>query len=187
MNRQWLGHEWLSAQVVTVNPLFIMLLIPVFSYVIYPAIDKIFPLTALRKISIGFFVTVFAFSMAAVIQVWIDRGATPSIGWQILAHFILAAAEVMVSITCLLFSYTQAPKKMKSFVMSVFFLSITLGDLFTAGVNWFIENEDGSVKLEGAAYFWFFAGIMLATAIAFIPVAAWYKEKTYIQDNAREE
>jgi POT family proton-dependent oligopeptide transporter len=187
MNRQWLGHEWLSAQIVTVNPLFIMLLIPVFSYVIYPAIGKIFPLTALRKISIGFFVTVCAFSIAALIQVRIDRGATPSIGWQILAHLILAASEVMVSITCLLFSYTQAPKKMKSFVMSVFFLSITLGDLFTAGVNWFIENEDGSTKLEGAAYFWFFAGIMLATAVVFIPVAAWYKEKTYIQDNASEE
>ena len=88
----------------------------------------------------------------------------------------------MVSITCLEFSYTQAPKKMKSLIMAVELLSISLGNLFTAGVNFFIQNEDGSSKLEGASYFWFFAGTMLLTAVIFIPVAVLYKEKTFIQD-----
>lgn len=111
MNRNWLGYEWLPAQIVAVNPLFIMALIPLFSYVIYPAISIIFPLTPLRKVSIGFFVTAVAFTIPALIQKQIDAGLTPSIAWQILAHLILASAEVMVSITCLEFSYTQAPKK----------------------------------------------------------------------------
>ena len=71
---------------------------------------------------------------------------------------------------------------MYSFIMAVFFLSITLGNVFTAVVNIFIQNEDGSSKLEGASYFWFFAIMMLLTAIIFVPVAARYKEKTYIQD-----
>ncbi|HDY89162.1 MAG TPA: hypothetical protein ENH82_13735 [bacterium] len=71
---------------------------------------------------------------------------------------------------------------MKSFIMAVFFLSTTLGNLFTAGVNKFIQNDDGTIKLEGASYFWFFAIMMLLTAVIFIPVAARYKEKTYIQD-----
>jgi POT family proton-dependent oligopeptide transporter len=182
MDRNWLGHQWLSSQIVAVNPLMIMILIPVFSFVIYPAINRVFRLTPLRKISIGLFVAASVFVVSAWIETKIIAGGKPSIGWLILAYLILTSAEVMVSITCLEFSYTQAPKKMKSFIMAVFFLSITLGNAFTAVVNIFIRNEDGSSKLEGAAYFWFFAIMMLLTAVIFVPVAARYKEKTYIQD-----
>jgi len=187
MNRYWLGHEWLSAQIVSVNPLMIMILIPVFSFAIYPAINKVFPLTPLRKISIGLFVAAMAFAVPALIETRITAGARPSIAWLILAYLILTSAEVMVSITCLEFSYTQAPKKMKSFIMAVFFLSISLGNAFTAVVNKFIQNPDGSSKLAGASYFWFFTMMMLINAVVFIFVAARYREKTYIQDEAPEE
>ena len=182
MNRNWLGREWLPPQIMAANPLMIMILIPIFSYVIYPAINKVFRLTPLRKISIGLFVAALTYVVSAWIETRIGAGERPSIGWLVLACLIITAAEVMVSITVLEFSYTQAPKKMKSFVMSVSLLSISLGNLFTAGVNFFIQNEDGSSKLEGASYFWFFAGAMFLTAVIFIPVAILYKERTYIQD-----
>lgn len=184
MNRNWLGHEWLSSQIVAVNPLMIMILIPIFSFVIYPAMNKLFRLTPLRKISIGLFIAASVFVVSAWIETRIAAGDKPSVGWLILAYLILTSAEVMVSITCLEFSYTQAPKKMKSFIMAVFFLSITLGNAFTAVVNIFIQNEDGSSRLEGASYFWFFATMMFLTAVLFVPVAARYKEKTYIQDES---
>ena len=187
MNRNWLGHEWLPAQIVAVNPLLIMALIPLFNYVIYPAISLIFPLTPLRKVSIGFFVTAVAFAIPALIQRSIDAGFEPSISWQILAHIVLASAEVMVSITCLEFSYTQAPKKMKSFIMAVFLLAINVGDLFTAAVNYFIQNEDGTSKLAGPSYFWFFTGLMMVASVIFIFVAAGYREKTYILDEKAPE
>ena len=92
-------------------------------------------------------------------------------------------AEVFVSITCLEFSYTQAPKKMKSFIMSAYLLSVSLGNIFVSLVNIFIQNEDGSSKLAGAEYYVFFAACMLITAILFVPYAMIYKEKTYIQDS----
>ena len=182
MNRNWFGHEWLPAQIVTLNPFFIMALIPTFEYVIYPLINKVFRLTALHKISAGLFMTALVFTVSALIQRRIDLGETPSIGWQALAHLLLASSEVLVSITCLEFSYTQAPKKMKSFIMAVFFLSITLGNMFTGAVNNFIQNKDGTSSLPGASYYWFFVKIMLVTAVLFIPVVVLYKEKTYIQD-----
>ncbi len=182
MNRNWFGHEWLPAQIVTLNPFFIMALIPTFEYVIYPLINKVFRLRALHKISAGLFMTALVFTVSALIQKRIDLGETPSIGWQALAHLILASSEVLVSITCLKFSYTQAPKKMKSFIMAVFFLSITLGNIFTGQVNKYIQNEDGTSSLPGASYYWFFVKIMLVTAVLFIPVVLLYKEKTYIQD-----
>jgi len=187
LDRFWLGREWLPTQIVAVNPLMILVLIPTFSYVIYPAINKVFRLTPLRKIGIGLFLAATPFIINAFIEKRIVAGGTPSIGWLILAYVLLTAAEVMVSITCLEFSYIQAPKKMKSFIMAVFLLSISLGNAFTALVNKFIQNPDGTSKLEGPNYFWFFVIVMFVTAALFIPVARRYKVKTYIQDEAPAE
>jgi POT family proton-dependent oligopeptide transporter len=184
MNRTWLGHTWLPTQIVALNPLMILILIPVFSYVIYPAINKIFPLTPLRKIGLGLLLAASPFVVSALIETGIVAGGAPSIGWMVLAYALLTSAEIMVSITCLEFSYTQAPKKMKSFIMAVFLLSISLGNAFTAVVNAVIVNEDGTSKLAGASYFWFFTIVMLVTAVIFVFVARGYKEKSYIQDEA---
>ena len=181
MDRTIFGIELLPSQLPAANPLLVMLLIPIFSYKIYPLTNKVFTLTPLRKISIGLFITVLAFVICAVIQEKIDAGLTPHISWQILAYIILTSAEVMISITCLEFSYTQAPTKMKSFIMAFFMMSIAIGNLFTSAVNFFIENDDGSSKLAGADYFWFFSLLMLITATAFIFLAKNYKEKSYLQ------
>ncbi len=95
----------------------------------------------------------------------------------------MTAAEVMVSITGLEFSYTQAPRKMKSLVMGVFLLSITLGNLFTAKVNGIIaaQKAAGSSFLEGATYYWFFTAVMAVTAVAFVLWSQFYRGRTYIQ------
>ncbi len=181
MDRRLLGFEILSSQLQAANPLLVMILIPVFTYLLYPAISKFFVLTPLRKISIGLFIAAVAFGISAVTQEKIDAGLTPHISWQILAYTVLTSAEVMIAITCLEFSYIQAPVKMKSFIMAFFMMSIAIGNLFTSAVNFFIENEDGTSKLAGADYFWFFTLLMLITAIVFIFVAKTYKEKTCIQ------
>jgi POT family proton-dependent oligopeptide transporter len=187
MNRYILGYTIKSSQLVAVNPLAILFLIPVFSYVVYPIMNRVFPLTALRKISMGLLFTTLPFMVSALVENRIQAGQQPSILWMFLAHILIAAAEVMVSITVLEFSYTQAPKTMKSFVMAVFFLSIALGNLFTGLVNRFIQAEDGTSLLAGASYFWFFSGAMLITAVIFIPVAYFYPVRTYIQDSTSSE
>jgi POT family proton-dependent oligopeptide transporter len=102
--------------------------------------------------------------------------------WQILAFVVLSAGEVMVSITCLEFSYTQAPKKMKALIMALFYFSISAGNFLTSFVNKFIQNSDGTSKLPGASYYWFFTGLMAAAAFVFIFVALKYRVKNYTQD-----
>ena len=105
--------------------------------------------------------TVIAFVLSAKIELLIAEGYHPNIVWQLLAFVVITSAEVMVSITCLEFSYTQAPRALKSVIMALFLLSVSFGNAFTSLVNYFIQNEDGSVLLAGAAYYWFFAGVML--------------------------
>jgi proton-dependent oligopeptide transporter, POT family len=189
MDRSFLGFTWLSSQIQAINPIMIMVLIPVFNGVkalkwpgVYPLLHKVWPLTPLRKIGIGFFLTVPAFLIPAWIEMQIEAGETVNIAWQLFAYAIMTTAEVFVSITCLEFSYTQAPKKMKSLIMAFFLMSVSLGNIFVSAVNFFIQNDDGTSKLTGPDYYLFFSACMLVTAIFFIPVALRYKEKTYIQD-----
>jgi POT family proton-dependent oligopeptide transporter len=143
-------------------------------------------LSELRKIAIGLFLTVAAFAIPTWVQVNIDHGGIPHIGWQLFAYVVLTSSEVMVSITCLEFSYTQAPKTMKSFVMGFFMLSVAAGNLFTSAVNFFIQNKDGSSKLAGAEYYWFFTLAMFITAILFTVVVRFYRGQTYIHEELPE-
>jgi proton-dependent oligopeptide transporter, POT family len=111
-------------------------------------LGRVFKLTPLRKISLGFFLTVPAFLIPAWIQQEIDSGAIVNISWQLMAYVVMTAAEVFVSITCLEFSYTQAPKKMKSIVMAAYLLSVSLGNLFVSGVNIFIQTDPPAFKAD---------------------------------------
>jgi POT family proton-dependent oligopeptide transporter len=175
MDRHLFGVNWLPAQIQTVNPIFILGMLPLFSYALYPAINRVFRLTPLRKIGLGLFLAVVAFLIVGAIQLRIDAGGHPHILWQILAFLVLTAAEIMVSVTHLEFAYTQAPKEMKSLVMCTYLGAISLGNVFTAAVNFFIQNPDGTAKLAGAAYYFFFAAVMLATALLYLPVARAYR------------
>ena len=76
---------------------------------------------------------------------------------------------------------------MKSFIMGFFMLSISIGNIFTAWVNYFILNPDGSSKLEGASYFYFFAIIMSITALLFLIILKYFKPKTYLHAEGNME
>ena len=80
MDRRFLGFEWLSSQIQAVNPIMIMVFIPIFGFWIYPAIDRVFKLTPIRKIGIGLFLTVPAFLIPAWIETRIAAGEVVNIG-----------------------------------------------------------------------------------------------------------
>ena len=69
------------------------------------------------------------------------QGESPNILWQIWAYLLLTSAEIMVSIVCLEFAYTQSPKSMKSMVMSLFLLSVFFGNTIAGLVNRYIQVE----------------------------------------------
>jgi len=261
MNLHFMGIIWLESQVQAINPLLILIYIPLFAYVIYPLASKVIKLTPLRKILIGFALTVVSFAIAAYAQGLIEKeeahfdetilpmvlrgdvdvaatckamrleeqnscaveletvcakpqdkssekppytamakpiikagvavmkdGSTqranwPTVGWQLLAYVVITAAEVLVSITCLEFSYTQAPPQMKSLIMSFYLLSVSLGNLFTAAVNRFTMDANGNSTLVGANYYWFFTKLMIGATVLFVFVVVLYKPREYLQDD----
>jgi dipeptide/tripeptide permease len=256
MNRRFLGVDWLESQIQAINPLLVLLFIPLSTLVVYPAIGRLVAVTPLRKILAGFALTAVAFAITAHAQGLIDREAAgfrgrvaafpadgldleateaairaagmnataaafsaattappaaaaaarldaavaagvavtrdgghirarwPSVGWQLLAYVVITAAEILVSITCLEFSYTQAPPQMKSLVMSLYLLSVSLGNLFTALVNAVMQDAAGRPLLAGAAYYWFFTGCMVAATLLFVPLLWTFAPRDYLQPEA---
>ena len=185
MDRVVFGYELLPSQIQAANPILVLMLIPLFYYGIYPWMKRnLFEMTPLRRIAIGFFICIPAFAVPALIETKISAGMTPHISWQFLSYLIMTAAEILISITCLEFAYTQAPKTMKSIVMGCFLASVTLGNLFTAGVNIVIQNDDGTVTLSGANYYWFFTATIAVTAVLFLLVLKFYIPKEYVQDES---
>lgn len=114
----------------------------------------------------------------------------PNIGWQFFAYLVLTSGEIMVSIVCLEFAYSQSPRKMKSLIMGVYFLGVSLGNAFVSIVNAVIgsvQKATGVNPLEGASYYWFFGGLMLLTALIYMVWAPFYKGETFIQGEDEED
>ncbi|WP_419800402.1 POT family MFS transporter [Mucilaginibacter sp.] len=184
LDRHILGLNLLPEQVQTVNPIFLLLFIPIFTYGIYPFFENTLGIktTPLRRIGAGLALTGLSFVIIALLQTEIDHGAHPSVWWQILAYVILSAGEVLVSITGLEYAYTQSPKSMKSTMSAIWLLTVAIGNVFTAFVNSSISNKGFFSRFEGANYFWLFVGIMAAFLIVYLFVSPRLKERSYITE-----
>lgn len=141
-------------QVQVVNGLFILMLAPIFSFGIFPFVNKFVKVTPLRKIGAGLVVMGISFIVVGWLEDRMMRGESLSVWWQILAYFILTAAELLVSVTALEFSYKQAPLRIKSFIMALFLLSTSLGNLFIAVVNFAIVKPVHATKIESGPETW---------------------------------
>ncbi|MDF2432761.1 MAG: proton-dependent oligopeptide transporter, family, partial [Mucilaginibacter sp.] len=175
------GCHFLPSQIQTVNAVFLLVLIPVFNYIIYPLVEKIgIKLTSLRKIGAGLFITGFSFVIIAMLQKQIDAGLHPSVWWQILAYVILSAGEVLVSITGLEYAYTQSPPSMKSTMTAIWYFTYSVGSFFNATVNNSIANNGVFKNFTGASYYWLFVFICMGFVVVFVLVSPFIKEKAYL-------
>ncbi|MEP4079529.1 POT family MFS transporter [Haloferula sp.] len=151
MDRNLGGIDLLPSQVQAANPILILILIPLFTFVVYPLVGRVIKVTPLRKMALGMFLMVGAFALVAIAQEKIDAGETPHVAWQLVAYVVLTSAEIMISIVGLEFSYTQAPKHMKSLIMSLFLFSVFIGNSLTGLVNHYIQiPEPGESQLSSA-------------------------------------
>ncbi len=181
MDRVLFGVEVMSSQVQAINGPLILAFVPLCQFVVYPLINRVWPLTPLRKIGLGIFLIGVSFLVSAWIDVMLGSGARPSVIWQAPAYVLLSLGEVMASITALEFAYTQAPRHLKAVVQALYLFSVSLGNFFTAGVQWFIANPDGTAKLSGPAYFVFYACLAMGAAGVFALVARNYRGQAHLQ------
>ncbi|MES2371696.1 MAG: MFS transporter [Bacteroidota bacterium] len=171
----------LPEQINFINPLFLVLLIPVFTSVIFPFLEKRgIKVSPLRKIGGGLVIIGFAFVIIALLQEQIDAGGKPSVWWQVLAYILLAASEILVSVTCLEYAYTHSPVSMKSTMSALYLLGISAGNLIVGLINGNIVSKGFFSKFTGASYYWLFIGILIVSFVLFLLIAKRLPEKSYV-------
>jgi len=183
------GHHFYAEQINTFNPVFLVSMIPVMTYGIFPLCEKMgIKVTPLRKIGAGLFLMAVTFVIIALLQESIDKGGHPNVWWQILAYLLLAIAEILVSVTCLEYAYTHSPKSMKSTMSALYLLGISLGNYFDSLVNKSIANGGFFAQYTGAKYYWLFIEIITAFFVLYLFVAKRLPEKSYVGvDDMRNE
>ena len=175
------GYTLFAEQIQTFNPVFLISMIPVMTYGVFPLCEKLgFKVTPLRKIGAGLLLTALTFIIIALVQESVDKGGHPTVWWQVFAYFWLSVAEILVSITCLEYAYTHSPKSMKSTMSALYLLTISLGNYFDSLVNKSIANNGFFAQYTGAKYYWLFIGIIMAFFIVYIFVAKRLPEKSYV-------
>jgi len=177
MDLVFMGVEFEASQISAWNPIMVMGLIPLFSMGLYPFLDKIgIKTTPIRRMTWGMFVGALSFALVGFLQMGLDAGLKLNVMWQFFPYLVITMAEVMISITGLEFAYTQAPRSMKSSIMSIWLLTVFFGNLITAyvsKVNFFPTASTG--------YFMFFAILMAVFALVFAYMGTKYKVKNYME------
>ncbi|TQK07322.1 oligopeptide:H+ symporter [Herbaspirillum sp. SJZ107] len=178
------------AQMQALNPLLVMLLIPVNNLAVFPALRRLgWEPTALRRMTAGIALSSLSWVAIGTIQVVMDGGTAVSMAWQILPYALLTMGEVLVSATGLEFAYSQAPRSMKGAIMAFWSLAVTVGSLWVLIVNASVRNETvlahiASTGLGVMAFqMYFFAAFAFIAALAF----GWYATRYRMVNNYRNE
>jgi len=182
------SFEVIPAQMQALNPLLVMILIPVNNLLLFPMLRKfgIEP-SPLRRMTAGIVLSAAAWIVVGNLQVALDAGDPVSIAWQIAPYALLTLGEVLVSATGLEFAYSQAPASMKGVIMALWYLAVTVGNLWVLIVNASVKNESVVGYIEGtgmgvmAAQMYFFAGFALLSALVF----GWYATRYKMVDHYR--
>ena len=179
--QRMLSIEMTPAQLSFLNPMFVMIVIPLLNFAVYaPLRRKGIEVKPLQKMTVGMFLAAAAFAAAAILQQAIQTAGPGQVHalWQIVQYFVMTVSEVLVSITGLEFAYTQAPRAMKSTIMGFWLLCVTFGNLIVA----FLAPLQKTYELS--EFFWLFAGLMAGAAVIFAVLAYFYKGRSYLQHEA---
>ncbi|KAI7901750.1 MFS peptide transporter [Cokeromyces recurvatus] len=152
-----------------INPLTLVLFIPIMDSVIYPGIRKMgFHFGPIARITSGFVFAAFAMAYAAGVQTIIYNSGPyydnpsgsnkndVSAALIIPAYILIGISEIFASITGLEYAYRKAPEKMKSLVMAIFLLTNCFGSI----LGFALVSVAYNPKLK-----WMYAGISIAMGI----------------------
>ncbi|KAF1973303.1 peptide transporter-like protein PTR2 [Bimuria novae-zelandiae CBS 107.79] len=163
-----------------IDPITLIILIPVVDRLVYPFIRTHLHLafTPITRITWGFLIASLSMAYAAILQSRIyaappcysspancDNGKISEgkyapnavhVAWQAPAYILVALSEILASITGLELAYAKAPENMKSFIMSLFLLTSAAGSalgIFIAPLGkdpWLVWFYGGLAVAAGA-------------------------------------
>lgn len=167
-------HGLAPEHIQLLNPILIMILLPIFGGFVYPYFKSIgFEVSQLQRMGCGMLLACLSYVCAAIVSYMItmNHHTKISVAAQIPQITIMTCAEILLSVTGLEFSYGQAPEALKGTIMALWLLCTGIGDLFT-GV--FYNILGNSMKLNPSEMNFLFAALMFINFIIFLSIARKY-------------
>jgi POT family proton-dependent oligopeptide transporter len=165
-----LGFKMDGERMQAVGSILVMIWVPILTYLIYPLCEKLgWRPTTLRRMSVGMVLAGVTYIISGWIQGRIDGGEQLSLAWQLVPYIVLVAGEVLVSATGLEYAFAEAPKSMRSIIMSFWLCTIAGGHFLIALFTWINSNF---VKASGATELYAYAGLMFVVSVVFMVIAA---------------
>jgi len=169
------------ATTTAINGILDIALIPIFDAVIYPATEKCFRFTNLRRIAAGHIFTIAALIVAGFVS--LKTTATPCVPdkhgipvcpegalhivWILPQYVLISCAEILLSISGLDFAYAEAPPSMKGTITALYLVTTAVGNLLISALT--LINAEAFLKD------FIFAGIIFVVLVFFTIVAVRYK------------
>jgi POT family proton-dependent oligopeptide transporter len=172
VSAKFLGLDIGAEQMQSMNPLIVMLLVPLFTLGIYPRLGRF--ASPLRRMAYGMFLAAGSYLIVAALQKQIEAGAQLSVLWQTAPYLVLTAAEVLISTTGLEFAFREAAPELKSIIMSFWLLTVAFGDLLVAAITKIFANGTGESSVS-TNRFLLYAGLTFIVAILFSLIATTYR------------
>ncbi|KAK7421622.1 hypothetical protein QQX98_002089 [Neonectria punicea] len=161
------------------NPISIVIMIPIIDHVLYPTLRKFgIAFTPIKRMTTGFIIAALSMVASAVMQYYIYEMGT--CGWyandsdcpepapinvwaQCLPYILIGLAEIFTNVTSYEYAYSKAPENMKSLVMSVnLFMSAVSAAIGQAFVPLSVDpllvwnyTTVACISLVGGIAFWF--------------------------------
>ncbi|MSQ94759.1 MAG: MFS transporter [Gemmataceae bacterium] len=193
MDLNLFGWNCSPEQLGTLNPVMIVLFVPILQLVWNVLDRKGLRIRATDKMMLGLILTGAAMGIMAlagylagpytealftennreVLRRSVPDASRVTIFWEVLAFVLLTIAEVLISVTGLELAFVVAPKTMKSFVTAMWLLTVGLANLF---INAPIAGLYPS--MAPGPYFALMGGGMVFVVIAFYFVAQRFNQRT---------
>ncbi|KAI8342840.1 POT family-domain-containing protein [Chlamydoabsidia padenii] len=169
-----------------INPLTLIIAIPVFDSLIYPAFRRLhMPLRPIMRMTFGFVFASVAMAYCAIIQSHIyrqppyydhpdGRKNDVTVALAIPAYVLIGISEIFASITGLEYAFKKAPAKMKSLVMALFLFTNCLASV----LGFALVSVAVDPKLT-----WLYTGVAAAMGIC-APLFYWIHGKNDRNDIA---
>ncbi|KXS18450.1 PTR2-domain-containing protein [Gonapodya prolifera JEL478] len=173
-----------------INPFWIVVLVPIFSNLIYPAIEKRgYKFGLVQRMGIGMFFAGVSFVICALLQYRIDAVCTSdedhptscidqnmSIFVQFVPYLVMTIGEVLVSISGLNLLYNEVGSRTKASGAALWLLGVSFGNLLATAL--FEGCRPG--ESDGMTYpnfFWLNAGLLFAFGIIQLVMTKFYVYK----------